>query len=391
MGSNILLDDKRRLRLARIALSSFFFINGLFLATWSARIPTIQARLALSPGQLGLALLGGPIGALILMNIAGRVSRSVGSRGILTTAALCLCGSLPLLAYAPDLLLLFLGLTFSGAANGAMEVTMSLQGTTLEQIYQRPLLNSCHAYFSIGGLVGALLGSMLAAYNITPELHFLIIALATSLVILSNARFLLPPATPGKPCPQQVSKGTVAFHLSSALLLLGLLAFCTLFSEGAMFDWSALYLSNVIHAGAGVAASGFALFSFAMTFGRSVGDYLTIRLGAPRLICVANLTSAAGLTLALAITWTPIVLIGLTLIGIGLSVLSPLALSAAGRIAREDRESTLVAINICGYSGAFFGPPTIGFLADRFGLRLALALVVLLCLITTYCSQAARE
>ncbi|GER92164.1 hypothetical protein KDW_63260 [Dictyobacter vulcani] len=109
MESNILLDDKRRLRLARIAVSSFFFINGIQTATWPARIPAIQAHLFLPPGQLGLALLGGPIGALIAMNITGRLSRSVGSRGVLITAALCMCSELPLLAYAPNLPLLFLG------------------------------------------------------------------------------------------------------------------------------------------------------------------------------------------------------------------------------------------------------------------------------------------
>ncbi|GER92165.1 hypothetical protein KDW_63270 [Dictyobacter vulcani] len=264
---------------------------------------------------------------------------------------------------------------------------MSLQGTSLEQIYQRPLLNSCQAYFSIGSFIAAILGSLLAAYNISPQLHFSIIALITDLIILFSARFLLPPVSIGKTRLQQAAKGTLAFHLSPALLLLGLLAFCTLFSVGAMFDWSVLYLSSIVHAGAGVAASGFALFSLSMALGRSFGDYLTTRIGSPRLILLASLTAAAGLSLALAIAWTPIVLFGLTLIGLGLSVLSPLALSAAGRIANENRENTLVAITTWGYSGVFVGPPTIGFIADHLGLRLALVLVVLLCLVAALCSR----
>lgn len=323
------------------------------------------------------------------MNIAGRASRYIGSRGIATTSALGAAIALALLAFAPDLPLLVLALVLFGAGSGAMEITMNMQGAEIEQAYARPIFNSFHAYFSVGGLAGAILGNILAALNISPEFHFLGVTVITCVCIVWSSRFLLAPRPEQYNAEHQTEK-TRTSHFSLSLLMLGTIAFCALLSVGAMFDWSALYLSGTIHKGATLAATGFAIFLLCMTFGRGIGDSLASRFGAPMLVRLAGALAAIGLTLALVWDWTPIVILGLGLVGLGLSVPFPLTLSAAGQIPRSGEGSALTIVTTFGYLGLLFGPAAIGFIADRVGLRWALVLIVLLCVLIAFCAPATK-
>jgi MFS family permease len=353
----------------------------------STRMPAIQTKLALSPGQLGLALLGCTISGLIAMNIAGRIYRRFGSNVITTPAAISTGIALLLIAFAPTLPLLILALAFFGAGSGAMDITMNIQGSAVERGYGRPLFNSFHACFSVGSGVSALLGSTLAALNVNPEPHFLAIVVCVCVGIVCSSRFLLPSGPVPNVQKRQAHKA-LSLRLSRTPMLLGVIAFCTLLSVGAMFDWSALYLSGTLHTEPGLAAAGFTTFLWCMAFGRGVGDSLTTRFGATMLVRSACLLAAIGLTLALAFTWTPVVLFGLGLVGIGLSVPFPLAVSAAGRFTGPDTSSALVMVTTWGYVGILAGPPMIGFIADWGGLRLALAPLVFLCVLAALCVPA---
>ncbi|GHO89194.1 MFS transporter [Dictyobacter formicarum] len=372
------------MRLARLAVATFFFLNGVMTASLSARLPGIQMQLVLPAGQLGLALLGCTVGGLLAMNLAGRSARRIGSSVITTTAALGMAGSLPLMASAPTLPLLVLALILFGAGSGAMDVTMNIQGVDVERAYGRPIMNSFHACFSVGSLVGAVLGSMLAAVHVSPEAHFLAIALVAGIGIAWSSRFLLPAM------PEQVTQKALSLHLSPTLVRLGVIAFCVLLSVGALFDWSAVYLAGTLHADAGMAAAGFATFLVCMAMGRAAGDALTTRFGAVALMRSACLLAASGLALALLFAWTPVAFIGLGLVGIGLSVPLPLVLSAAGRLSEQNTGATLTAVTTWGYAGMIAGPPVIGFVADRSGLRLALTLVVVLCMLAALCAPAVQ-
>ncbi|WP_218027502.1 MFS transporter [Dictyobacter alpinus] len=379
--------------MARIAVIALFFINGSFIASWAARIPAVQSRLGLEPGQLGIALLGSAVGALVAMNIAGRVSIRFGSAIVTVLTAIGLCISLPLLALAPNLLWLVLALIFFGATNGSMDVTMNLQGAAVERGYGKPIFNSFHACYSVGALAGAFIGGIVATYNISPVYHFLGISSIGALGILIASHFLLPPE------PKTVSETEAAAsekkplftRPSRTLVALGAIAFCALISEGAISDWSALYLSGSVHATAGLAAAGFAVFSLCMAIGRGVGDYLAVRLGSAVLVGLGGLLSAVGLGLGLIFPWTPVVIVGLGLIGLGLAVLFPLVLSAAGQNFAGSGEVAIATVSTCGYLGFLVGPPLIGFVADSFGLRIALGVVVLLGLIIFALSRTVRS
>ncbi|GCE07014.1 MFS transporter [Dictyobacter aurantiacus] len=377
-------EDRPRLLTVRLAVVAFFFLNGVMTASLSARLPGIQMKLALPAGQLGLALLGCTVGSLIAMNAAGRGTRYIDSRIITTLAALLMAGSLPLMAWAPTLPLLVLALILFGAGSGAMDVGMNLLGVEVERAHGRPIMNSFHACFSVGSLVGALLSSMLAALRVDPGTHFLAIALVTGVGFVGGARFL-PSMTPVRGASKKRS-----LRLSPTLIGMGTIAFCALLSVGALFDWSAIYLTGTLHADAGLAAAGFATFLVCMAMGRMAGDALTTRIGAVALARSACLLAAGGLALALLSTWTPAAFPGLALVGVGLSVPLPLVMSAAGRISAARSGDTLTAVTTWGYAGLLAGPTIIGFIADHLGLRLALALVVMLCLLASLCAPALR-
>jgi MFS family permease len=388
MLSRSMSAERQPVRLARRAVGVFFFLNGAMTAALSTRLPALQTKLALSPDQLGFALLGCTLGGLPATTIAAHLSRRFGSKIITIVAATGMGIALPSIAFAPTFPILILALAFLGVGGGAMDLTMNLQGTDVEREYGRPILNAFHACFSIGSLVSALLGSALAAFNVSPAFHFLAIAGVAGVGIAWSSRFLLPPE-PVPAVSEAHSRHRRAFPFSRPILLLGVIAFCALLSVGAMFDWSALYLSGTLHTGAGLAAAGFATFLVCMTLGRSVGDGVAMRLGKARLMCSACSLAALGLTLALLFPWVPVAFLGLGLVGIGLAVPFPLVISAAGHLSKQERSSALATVTTWGYGGILAGPPVIGFLANRAGLRLAFALVVLLCVLAALCAPVA--
>ncbi len=385
MISSSKLGERRYFRMARMAVGVFFFLNGVMTAAFSTRLPALQTKLALPPDQLGLALLGCTIGGLVATNIAARLSSRFGSKMITIIAAICMASALLSIAYAPTFPILILALVFFGVGSGAMDISMNIQGTDVERGYDRSILNAFHACFSVGSLVSALLGSTLAAFNVSPEFHFLAIAISACVGIAWSARFLLPPESVPAVSGEHTQNAR-ALLFSRPLILLGVIAFCALLSVGAMFDWSAVYLSGTLHTGDGLAAAGFATFLVCMALGRSVGDGVATRFGKARLMRSACSLAAIGLTLALLFPWVPVVFFGLGLLGIGLAVPFPLVVSAAGRLSKQGRGPALAMVTTWGYCGMIAGPPVIGFIANRVELRLALALVVVLCVLAALCA-----
>jgi MFS family permease len=335
----------------------------------------------LSTGELGIALLGTAFGALAAMNLSGYLAARFGSRPVTVIASMSLCLMLPLLALAPTLPILVGTLVLFGASNGSMDVAMNAQGIAVERQYGRPILNSFHACYSLGGLLGALAGGLVASHSIAPLPHFLGVALFCAILTLSVARSLLP--------AEAEAQGTaVAFaRPTRAILALGLVAFCVVLGEGAMADWSAIYLNGTLRTGTGLAAAGYAAFSVVMAMGRGVGDQLTARLGPGTMMQLGGLVAAIGLTLALVVTWIPIALLGFGLVGAGFSVVFPLTLSAAGRTSKQAAGTAIAAVATCGYVGFLVGPPVIGFIADALSLRIALGFVVLLSLCAAVCAR----
>jgi MFS family permease len=369
----------------RWAISGVFLLTGVGTANWAVRIPAVQRSLDLSDGQLGFALLGVSVGAISAMPISGRLVTRFGSRPVTFAGAITFAIALTLPPLAPSFAMLVLALLVLGLTNGILDVAMNAQAAAVQTHYEQPIMGRIHAFYSFGGLIGAAIGGSIAARGIGPAPHLAGIGLAIAIGASIAVARMLPAHTDAAP-----HMPFVAGQLR-ALIALGVLAFCVLFGEGAMMNWSAVYLRNVIGTGPGLAAAGFASFSLMMALGRAVGDTLTSLLGAERLTRIGGTIALCGTALALAFPQALPVVIGFGAVGAGLSIIFPITLAAAARTPGVVPGAAIAVVSMCGYSGLLAGPPLIGTVANFLTLRGGLALVALASIGVVILSRAVRD
>ncbi|MEM6430410.1 MAG: MFS transporter, partial [Deinococcota bacterium] len=354
---------------ARRATLQIFLINGVLLSSWVPHIPLVQARLGLGEGMLGLALLATAIGAILAMPVSGLLSSRLGSRRITTITALLFCIALPLPVLAPSFVTLAAALFFFGACTGSMDVAMNAQAVAVENHAKIPVMSSFHGLFSIGGLLGSSVGGLILNAGIAPATHVLLVSSLMLVVTILTARGFLNKQH------EAVHTGATFVLPKGPLLALGLLAFLVLIAEGAMADWSAVYLRNALQTGPGLAAAGYAAFSLMMAIGRLTGDKLIANVGPVMLTRVTALIAALGLGLGLIVHHPIAAIIGFGCVGLGLSNLIPVLFSAAGNTPGVPTSTGIAAVATAGYFGFLAGPPLIGLLAELFGLPVALGMV----------------
>ncbi|WP_226580753.1 MFS transporter [Microseira wollei] len=363
---------------ARLAVAALFYIQGAVFANWVARIPTVQQKLELSNGELGRVLLGMAIGAVVTMPATGWLLARFDSRLVTTIAVLGYCMVLPLLALAPNEPILEVSLVLFGAFNGATDVSINSQGVDVEKRYGRPIMSSFHGMFSVGGMSCAAGSGWLAYLGVDPVLHLLGAGILLGIVAIAASNWLLSADI------KTDSHEEPVFAPPTGLLLgLAVVAFCGLLGEGAMADWSAIYLQNTLNTGPGLAAAGYAVFSMTMAVGRFLGDWLTQHLGPVWMIRLGSIVAGGGLALSLVIAQPVTALIGFACVGMGLASIGPIVLSAAGLTPGIAPGLALAAITTAGYFGFLCGPPLIGFAADLIDLRGALGIIVILNAIIT--------
>ena len=314
----------REARAARRAVLAVFFINGTVLASWVAHIPLIKDKFNLTPGALGFVLLAAGVGSILALTVVGGIVARAGSRLVTRIAAIACCASLPLVLLVPNVPSLVAALVFFGMANASLDVAMNSQAVAVEQRYGRPIMSTFHALFSAGGLAGAAVGSLLLSRNISTPVQVLGILLALGLLAALALPRLLPVAV------DQANDAPAFIRPSGPLLQLGLLALFALISEGAMADWSAVYLHTTLHTTPSLAATGFAAFSLTMTLGRFGGDRLRSRMPSVEVVRLSGVLGAAGLGLALLVGQPIAALIGFACVGFGLANMVPVLFSAAG-------------------------------------------------------------
>jgi MFS family permease len=358
------------MRTTRIAISLFFFADGLLIGSWASRIPAVQAQAGLSNRRLGLALFAASLGALVAMPFAGRLCERVGSRRITVAGLVVMCASLFAAAMSGGIAGLSLALLGFGAGFGSVNVAVNAQGIALERAYGRTIFSSFHAAFSVGGMVGAGFGALAVRIGLTPRVHLGALALVLTVAAFALGRNLLPPIV------RETAPARRLVRPPRVLLLLGAAAFCTLLAEGSAADWSATYLTQSIAQGAAVAALGYAAFSLAMATSRTLGDRLERRFGAVMLARSGGVVAAAGLSAALITGSAPVALAGFAAMGAGLGVVVPQLFRAAGSTPGISTSLGVASVSTIGWLGFLAGPPAIGFAAGAFGLRAALAIVV---------------
>ncbi|WP_215452065.1 MFS transporter [Streptomyces sp. ATCC 21386] len=384
------------LRTLRIAITAFFALDGFVFAGWVVRIPAIKEQTGASPGALGLALLGVSAGAVITMMLTGRLCRRFGSHPVTVACAVLLSLSVALPPLTHSALALGAVLLVFGAAFGGINVAFNSAAVDLVAALGRPVMPGFHAAFSLGGMVGAGLGSLVAG-SLSPTRHLLGITVIGLLVTAVAAPALLrhePPApldrAPGPPARETGPRapGRLDARTRALVVVLGLIAGCTAYGEGALADWGALHLEADLDASPGVAAIGYSCFALAMTVGRLTGTTLLERLGRTTVLVAGGATATAGMLLGSLAPSIWATLLGFAVTGLGLANIFPVAIERAGALAGPGGVATASTL---GYLGMLLGPPAIGFMAEWFSLPTALTSVAVLAAFASVIAFATRH
>ncbi|HNP95326.1 MAG TPA: MFS transporter [Cyclobacteriaceae bacterium] len=357
---------------SRLAVKIIFFLNGFIYASWVSRLPRIQDIYQLNNASIGIMLLSAAVGAVVAMPFTGWLIVQNGSRRITLVSVVLFCIFVPFIPLMPGYEALIALYFFMGISTGMLDVAMNAQAVMVEQQYGRPIMTSFHALFSIGMMLGALGGSLFV--KLSPNLLLHLSAITTAgLLGIFWARYRLITDKPA-----EAPEGP-AFRLpSQALVGIGLIAFCCMLGEGSMADWSTNYMEKIVKAERTIAPFGLSAFAAAMTLGRTFGDKARAKFGDKKLLVISSLVATAGLLLSLLFLNALVTIVGFFVVGLGLSVIVPIAYSIAGNMKGLSPGVGLAMVTTVGYTGFLFGPPIIGFVADWQTLRIALAFVVLL-------------
>ncbi|MET0405260.1 MAG: MFS transporter [Cystobacter sp.] len=356
----------------RMAVGVLFFLPGLCFASWASRIPSIQSRLGLGEAALGLVLLALPAGSLVALPLAGWWVGRKGSAWVALAALACYAAALVGLGLAGSLATLLPVLFLFGFAGNVVNIAVNTQAVGVELLYGRSVMAAFHGLWSLAGFCAAGVGAGMIGAGVSPLPHFLGVSLFMLAALAACARFLL--ADP----PVSVGAGRVFAMPDRELLALGLMAFCCMICEGAMFDWSGVYFQKVVNANPDWVGSGYAAFMAAMASGRFLADGLTRRFGLRRVFQVSGVLIATGLALAVALPRLPTALLGFMLVGLGVSSVVPLVYGVAGRSRTMPAGMALAAVSSIGFLGFLLGPPLIGLVAGVATLRGSFSLIALL-------------
>jgi MFS family permease len=349
----------------RAAIRAVFLANGLGIGAWAAALPGLQRGLSFSTAQLSLALLAFAVGAVIAMTLAGATAVKISAARLTRLSAISFAIALVCPAFSPNLPLLICSAGLLGAANGTLDVAMNGHAVSVEQQWGAPIMSSFHAAFSIGGLIGAALSGVVgemagveAGLLSVAGLIFVLIAVASPALVSRGSSAAGPRPVFSWPTPRTLGLCAVAF--------------ICLLTEGAMVDWSAIYLATTTSASSAMSAAGYAAFSIAMASGRLIGDRVVAAVGGPRVMQVGAALAALGLGLAALVPVTSIAVVGFALVGFGLANIVPTLFSIAGRIGTS-AASGIAIVATAGYAGFVAGPPAIGVLASLASLQFAMA------------------
>ena len=356
-------------RRAQWATRLIFAAIGLATAAWAPLAPYAKTRLGVDDAQFGLLLLCMGVGALVAMPLAGAATARFGCRVTVICGAMVAAAALPMLAYVETPWAMAVALTIFGASIGLVDVAMNVQAVIVERDSGRAMMSGFHALYSLGGMLGAGGVSMILLAGATP------LAAASGFALLALGAALL--CTPGMLGPAaEGGGGGHGFALPrGAAAFIGLLCFFTFLSEGAMLDWSGLFLTQERGFAEEASGYGYSAFAAAMTVGRFSGDALLTRFGGPRMLTIGGLLAATGFLVLVTAPWWWASLAGFLLVGFGASNIVPILFSKAGRLKGMSPSLAVAAVTTMGYAGSLAGPALLGFVAHAASLSLAFGLL----------------
>jgi predicted MFS family arabinose efflux permease len=347
-----------------------FFIAGFGMAAWAPLVPFAKARVGMNDGELGLLLLCLGMGSIVAMPLAGAFVAGLGCRRVITFSALMICLALPLLALVSSIPLLVATLFFFGAGLGAIDVSMNIQAIIVERASGRTMMSGFHGLFSLGGIVGAAGVTALLGAGAAPVTATLVVIACIAVALAKAVPHLLPYG--GK------SEGPAFALPRGVVLFIGGLCFILFLTEGAVLDWSAVFLASARGVAPSYAGLGYAAFALTMTIGRLSGDRIVQRVGRTNIFVFGGLCAASGFALVALIPSWPMTLIGYSLVGAGCSNVVPVLFTSVGRQTRMAENVAVPAVTGLGYAGILLGPTAIGLVAHAASLSAAFLIVALM-------------
>ena len=360
------LQQKQRIR---IAVALFFFGQGLGFATWASRIPSIKSSLGLSEAELGTLLLMIPIGQLVTLPISAFLVNKFGSHRVLPWAAFLYASVLILIGLSPNVWYLGASLFLFGMAGNMGNISVNTQGVLAEEIYGKPIMSSFHGAWSLAGFSGALLGFLSMQLELPSMQHFIGMFLLLTINILWNKRLLVPEQ------PKQKEKEEKSKYKPDWMIIqLGILGFFSMATEGAMFEWSGVYFSEVIHAPEKLVILGFGSFMVMMALGRFIGDGIISKLGRRRTLQLSGLLMFAGMLTSVLFPNLYVCTLAFMLVGLGVACNVPTVYSVAGKHKTIPAGVALAMVSSISFLGFLMAPPLIGYIAELFSLQYSFAL-----------------
>ncbi len=367
----------------RWAVAAFFFMAGLCFASWASRIPAIKESLQLNDAGLGAVLVALPVGLMTSLPLTGWLVAKWGSKRIVVIAATGYPLTLVLLGVVTQVWQLAAVLFVFGLFANLFNISVNTQAVGVEALYKRTIMASFHGTWSLAGFTGAAIGTLAVSTGFSTLYHFSFICGTVLLFVVIIKRYLLQTA------PAKNSQPVFA-KPDSAILKLGLIAFGCMVCEGTMFDWSGVYFQHVVKVPEKLTTLGYVAFMGTMAGGRFVGDRLTTKLGAQRMLQCSGLVITTGLLIAVLFPVLVPATIGFLLVGIGVSSVVPLVYSNACKSKTMLPGVALAAVSTIGFFGFLLGPPLIGFIAQAASLRWSFALIACFGLATTFLASFMR-
>lgn len=353
----------------RLAVSLFYFSQGLAFSSWASRIPTIKQNLGISEGQLGTLLLLMPIGQLCTMALSGKLVAKYGSKNVLKIVVLIYPLVLCCIGLAQDFYQLATVLFFFGVIGNMCNISVNTQGVEVEKVYGKSIMSSFHGAWSIAGFTGALIGLLMMNLHINTFYHFVIIYALIVVNWFVNNKFLVASTT-----VQSKEKKSIFSKPDPTLIQLGVIGFLSMATEGAMFDWSGVYFQDIVKAPTNLVVVGYASFMIMMATGRFVGDYFVGKYGKQRVMQFSGLLMFSGLMLSVFVPQFMICTLAFMMVGLGVACNVPIVYSVAGKNKNVNPGVALAMVSSISFLGFLMGPPLIGYIAEAFDLRYSYAL-----------------
>lgn len=381
-----------RLRRARLGVTLIFMSNGLVWANLAPRYPEIRTSIGLTYGEFGTAVMFGGLGALALGLTAAALIRRFTSARVGVTAMIAMAGAAALVPLAPNGIVFALLLFALGAIDSWVDVAQNSHGLRVQREYGRTIVNSFHAMWSVGAVLGGLMGGVAAGLKIPVAVHLAGVAVLLIAVNLYGYQLLLRGPEPESPVTPGETKQRAFPRVSRAvwvtLGMLSLVAIAGAWVEDSGISWSASYLFDELGAGATVASFGFVALMAMHFVGRMVGDRLTDLYGQRTVVRVGGLITAVGMGLALAFPSIPLTIIGFGLAGLGVATTIPAAMHAADELPGFRNGTGLTIVSWALRVGFILSPFVVGIIADATSLRTGLGLVVVAGVVLAILAQA---